>query len=143
MTRGLIREPEIARRSDAWVDLMEDALRWHRVAQDAVRRNDTKAAHEASRRRLDLVVEIARRCPDLTPVNVLSRLYLLSRAEEHTPSICPCGIGLVYGDAIAYSVAWHRAHRRVHVDTFPDVDARTVAILDENIARAESSSVAS
>lgn len=141
MTAGTIREPDGPRRTDVWVDLLEDGLRWQRVAQRAVTDDDVETAQRAYLRRNEIADAIAARCGDLTRYEVLARLHLISRVESESEPVCSCGIRFVYAGAIAWSAEWHRSHRRVHLDVFPNVDARTREILDENVERAESTRV--
>ena len=120
-----------------WVELFEDGLRWHRLAQAAVHAGDREASRRAWDRRRQVARDIVAACPDLTERETLARFLLLARVDTDSRPICPCGIGFVVGSAIAYSPAWHREHRRIHLDTFPDVDATTITNLDDAITYAE------
>lgn len=52
-------------------------------------------------------------------------------------SACPCGMPAitVAGD-LTFSAAWHREHMSHHLQTFPNIDERTVEILRDAWLRA-------
>lgn len=47
---------------------------------------------------------------------------------------CPCGFDST--TLVRFSAAWYRLHRAHHLAAFPDVDDRTIEVLDELIERA-------